>query len=89
MRINHIANIYETHTVKPANSHTERGTTNPSKIKRDSVAVSPSARSFTAALQSIAATPDIREDRVAQIRARIESGTYKPDASKIADKILG
>jgi len=34
------------------------------------------------------ATPEIREDRVAELKKRIESGEYKADSSKIADGIM-
>jgi flagellar biosynthesis anti-sigma factor FlgM len=34
------------------------------------------------------ATPEIREDRVAELRNQIQSGNYKTDSTKIADGIL-
>ncbi len=37
----------------------------------------------------IQSTPDIREDRVNQVRRDIESGTYNIKAEKIAEKIIG
>ncbi|MEI6397527.1 MAG: flagellar biosynthesis anti-sigma factor FlgM [Pseudomonadota bacterium] len=33
-------------------------------------------------------TPDVREDRVAQLKAKIESGSYQVDSGKIADGML-
>ena len=33
-------------------------------------------------------TPDIREDKVAEIKARIQAGTYEVDSGKIADGML-
>lgn len=33
-------------------------------------------------------TPDIREDRVADLKKRIEAGEYKPDAGQIADGMM-
>ncbi len=33
-------------------------------------------------------TPDVREDRVAALKAQIDAGTYQPDSGKIADGIL-
>jgi flagellar biosynthesis anti-sigma factor FlgM len=32
--------------------------------------------------------PDIREDRVAELREKIRSGTYHVDAGRIAEKII-
>ncbi len=37
----------------------------------------------------IQSTPDVREDRVNQVRGQIESGTYNIKAEKIAEKIVG
>lgn len=33
-------------------------------------------------------TPDVREDRVAEIKAKIQAGTYEIDSGKIADGML-
>ena len=33
-------------------------------------------------------TPDVREARVAELKAKIQSGEYKPDSGKIADGML-
>ena len=88
MRINNIANIYETYALQRANARVGRGD-NGGESRRDSLAVSSSARSFTAAFQAIINAPDMREDLVADIRAQVESGTYPLDASKIVDRILG
>jgi negative regulator of flagellin synthesis FlgM len=33
-------------------------------------------------------TPDVREDRVAAMKAKIQSGTYEVDSGKIADGML-
>ena len=33
-------------------------------------------------------TPDIREDRVAELKAKIQAGTYEVDSGKIADGML-
>lgn len=37
----------------------------------------------------IRSIPDVREERVAQVRKDIESGTYNIKAEKIAEKIIG
>jgi len=34
------------------------------------------------------ATPDVREDRVAAIKAKLQAGTYEIDSGKIADGML-
>ncbi|MBN1571493.1 MAG: flagellar biosynthesis anti-sigma factor FlgM [Acidobacteria bacterium] len=37
----------------------------------------------------IQSTPDVREEKVAQVRRELESGTYNVKAEKIAEKIIG
>jgi negative regulator of flagellin synthesis FlgM len=37
----------------------------------------------------IQSTPDIRQDKVDQIRRELEGGTYSVKAEKIAEKIIG
>lgn len=46
------------------------------------------AESRMKAMEIARKTPDIREDRVADLKARIESGQYKPDAGQIADGMM-
>ena len=57
-----------------------------------SVDVSSEAREMAAsrqkALDIARNTPDVREDRVAEIKAQIAAGTYKVDSGKIADGML-
>ena len=33
--------------------------------------------------------PDVREEKVAQIKQRIEEGSYEIDGKKIAEKMIG
>lgn len=54
----------------------------------DSVSLSPQARWLQAAREALADLPEIREERVAAIRAQIEAGAYEVDGEKIADKMI-
>jgi len=54
----------------------------------DSVNLSPQARQLQAAREALAAMPEIREEKVAAIRAQIEAGTYKIDSEQIAGKMI-
>ncbi|MCC6740973.1 MAG: flagellar biosynthesis anti-sigma factor FlgM [Planctomycetia bacterium] len=49
--------------------------TSPSELPGDSVSISPQAR----LRQQLQGAPEIRAERVAEIRRRIESGTYDVD----------
>ena len=56
------------------------------------VSLSPKAREMMEArkkaLDIARNTPDVREDKVAEMKARINSGAYKPDANKIYDGMM-
>jgi negative regulator of flagellin synthesis FlgM len=41
-----------------------------------------------AAAQAVAAAPDVRVDRIAELRARLERGEFKVDAQRVADGII-
>jgi negative regulator of flagellin synthesis FlgM len=56
--------------------------------KADTVALSNTAKKIQEAQKQLEAIPDVREDKVAQLKEQIENGTYKIDEEKIADKML-
>ncbi|MCL2617440.1 MAG: flagellar biosynthesis anti-sigma factor FlgM [Defluviitaleaceae bacterium] len=85
MRINNIANIYETASAQQSAARAGRAGNQRPEARRDSLEVSDSARSFTTAFQAIANAPEVREGLVSDIRARIENGTYEPDPRRIAE----
>jgi len=69
-------------------AHSFSGTGSDEGISKDEVVLSPEAKQIQKAKELIDALPDIREDRVAEIRARIEAGEYQIDGEKIASKII-
>ena len=54
----------------------------------DRVTLSPQARELCDARRALEAVPDVREDMVAELKARIASGTYRIDAEAIADRMV-
>lgn len=54
----------------------------------DQVALSQRAEEVRAARAALAATPEIRHERVAELKAQIESGEYKVDPHKVAERML-
>lgn len=54
----------------------------------DQVALSQRAEEVKAARAALAATPEIRHERVAELKAEIESGEYQVDPHKVAERIL-
>ena len=56
--------------------------------KTDQLNISSNARDFQVAMEQIKNQPEIREEKVAEIKRQKESGTYEIDAKKIADKMM-
>ncbi len=55
---------------------------------RDEVTISQTGYDYQIAKQAVAEASDIREDKVAGLRTRIESGNYKVDSGDFASKLL-
>ena len=56
--------------------------------KRDQVTISQAGRDFQVAKNAVSEASDIRESKVAQLKSRIEAGTYKVDEGDFASKLL-
>jgi negative regulator of flagellin synthesis FlgM len=56
--------------------------------KADTVVLSDMAKTVQEAQTQLESIPDVREDKVAELREQIENGTYEIDAEKLADKML-
>jgi negative regulator of flagellin synthesis FlgM len=54
----------------------------------DSVSLSADARSLQAAREAVQRTPDVREQKVAAIKQRVDDGTYFVPASTLARTIV-
>jgi negative regulator of flagellin synthesis FlgM len=50
--------------------------------------ISDKAKDLAKAYAVASATPDVREDRIAELKKRISSGDYKIDSDKVADKMI-
>ena len=58
------------------------------QAKADTVVLSDTAKQLQEAKKQLEAIPDVREDKVAQLKEQIENGTYEINEEKIADKML-
>lgn len=68
------------------------GTTEAVETERnqnDKVSLSSASRDMQAAKDSVAAAPDVRQDKVDEIKQMVASGNYEIDPGKIAEKMLG
>ncbi|MGV8078709.1 MAG: flagellar biosynthesis anti-sigma factor FlgM [Syntrophales bacterium] len=74
----------------------ENARPNPEKAAEGSVAVpqeridlSGRAKDVLQLQKAVTEAPEVREDRVNEVKARIESGTYRVSAEDIASRIVG
>ena len=56
--------------------------------RADSVTLSEQARRLQRALAVVTGLPDVRNERIAELRARLASGDYRVDADEIARRIV-
>lgn len=56
--------------------------------QQDRLELSPEAQRLNAIRQQVAAAPDLRMDRVNELKARIQKGTYQVDSNAVAQKML-
>ncbi|MEA3402613.1 MAG: flagellar biosynthesis anti-sigma factor FlgM [Armatimonadota bacterium] len=54
----------------------------------DQLALSQRAEEIRAARAALAEAPAVRADRVAQLKAQVQAGTYKVDPNRVAERIL-
>lgn len=52
------------------------------------VEISEQAQLMRQAAEAVHALPDVRQDRVAELKERIKAGTYKVDSQSVADKLV-
>ena len=55
---------------------------------RDEVFISSAGRDYTLAKQAVAETSDIREDKVADIKNKIDTGSYQVDTGDFASVLF-
>ena len=56
--------------------------------QRESVSISETGQEINQHTEAMANLPDFRQERIAQIQAAIEQGTYSVSAEDLADKLI-
>lgn len=77
-----VAQIYKTNKAVATTKSTKTA------AGRDEVQISSFGRDYQIAKQAVADASDIREDRVAEVAAKVNSGSYEVSADDFADKLL-
>jgi len=62
--------------------------TGKSEMKRDQLEISQSAKDFQIAMDAFKKLPDVRQDKVDDVKEQIDKGTYKPSAEDIIKKMM-
>ncbi len=78
---NKISQVYQTSAVKKTAKVSGSSAS-------DQVEISRIGKEYQTAKQAVTAVPDVRTDKVNDIRERMESGTYNISAEEVADKIV-
>ena len=79
---NQVAALYQ------ANKSTRTSAVKNVNAPRDQVHISSAGKDFQIAKQAVANASDIREDKVAELKTKVESGNYQVDAGDFASKLL-
>lgn len=78
---NKISKLYETSSTK--------STVKTSKASfADKLEISKTGKDYQFAKQIVAKTPDIREDKVNEIKQQMAAGLYNVDAKEVAEKLV-
>lgn len=84
MKINGIHNIYEAYQSQ-MNSSVEKA----KKVsEKDQVSLSNNAKDFSSVYKMLSEVPDVRTQKVEQIKQAMNSGTYNVSSEQVAEKIL-
>ena len=54
----------------------------------EQIALSAKAKGIQKALETVQTSPDVRSEKVAEIKSQIDSNTYQVDSAALAEKIL-
>ena len=79
---NQISALYQTQSTSKVKS------TNTVSKPRDQVQISQTGRDYQVAKQAVANASDVREDKVAELKSKIDSGNYDVDTDDFASKLL-
>ena len=80
-----LARINQVRSVTPEAAETKR---RPAAPRGDEVNLSPAAQDFQKVRELLQELPDVRRDRVRELKAEIQSGEYDVDGEKIAERML-
>lgn len=84
MRIEAYTQVQQVYQSQKAGKAQQSG----SAPRTDKLQISSLGKDIQTAKAAVAAAPDVREEVVAPIRARVQDGTYSVDTGSFAEKLL-
>lgn len=78
--LSHVAQLYGRSNV----ARTEKKVT----AEKDKVQISQAGQDYQVARRAVAQTPDVREELVADIKKRVDAGTYEVSGDAFAEKVI-
>jgi negative regulator of flagellin synthesis FlgM len=79
----YVNQVHDKDKVNPSEKNSDK-----SAAKTDTVVISDAAKRIQEVRTQLDEIPDVREDKVAQLKNEIENGSYRIDAEKIAGKMI-
>lgn len=70
------------------NSNASRTEKKKVEAQKDKVHISQAGRDYQIAKKAVAQAPDVREELVAKIKGKVQSGTYEVPADAFAEKVI-
>ncbi|MBN2900093.1 MAG: flagellar biosynthesis anti-sigma factor FlgM [Clostridia bacterium] len=87
MRINSSQNVQQ--MLKAYNKNVSKvKETEKTAFKSDKIEISESAKDFQVAMKAFSDLPEVREEKVDDLKKKIADGNYQPSAKDIAKKML-
>lgn len=82
-----VQNIMKTYGNRPTNSIKKAGTVGGAN-SIDGLQMSEEGKLFQSAMNALKSVPDIREDKVAELKKAIKTNTYSVSSNEIAEKFI-
>jgi len=85
--VNELISRYKTNEEKIGSEPEKKTSSN--VVPEEKVSLSAAARDIMQAEKAIEKLPDVRAEKINELKARIESGNYYVSGEKIAEKMMG
>jgi negative regulator of flagellin synthesis FlgM len=79
----YVNQVHDKNKIDPSNNKPDKAAP-----KTDTVVISDAAKRIQEIRNQLDEIPDVREEKVAQLKNQIENGTYEINPDKIAEKII-